>query len=354
MARVDKDNFSGLKIQLFIWSSHMLKVGQLLKFVSDLNPQKTPARLSFFNFLKGFANPEDALSGELLELYFNYSMDYPHWASNKVQLGHEVQFLLDNFNSLYQQKFDVSGVRFPQNMQIIELENKTDFLDAVSCYMRKSIPESSKFRVLNDQNKRAVVIVLNEDKSLEVRTFDKKFTIRAGEMEPLRKDLVLHYTPELELSPLHLHKIDVAPYITAQFTISGDRVTGQMIRGYVYQKLLEMKSEPLRDQARLLLPIQRLEQFFVDRSSDTAYQELTEELERTCALIQQGDREAFRWGSMLLSRAETALDNVFIGDKLLTLLVRDLRHALSVSNNPSEVQEECLKITPLKGYDLTN
>lgn len=332
----------------------MLKVAQLLKFVSDLNPQKTPARLSFFNFLKGFANPEDPLSGDLLELFFNYSMDYPHWASNKVQLGHEVEFLLENFNSLYQQKFDVSGVRFPQNMQIIEIENKTDFLDAVSSYARRIVPATAKFRILNDQNKRAVVIVLHDDKSLQVRTFDKKFTIRDGELEPLRKDLVLHYNTDLELSAHHTHKIDVAPYITAQFTVQAGRVTGLMIRGYVYQKLLEMKSEPLREQTRLSLPIQRLEQFFIDRNSDTVYQDLTDELERTCALLQQGDQEALKWASMLLSRAETAVDNVFIGDKLLTLLVRDLRHAMSASNSLPEAKEECLKITPIKGYDLTN
>lgn len=349
----------------------MLKVGQLLKFVSDLNPQNTPTRLSFYNFLRGFPHPEDVLTPELIETFFNYCMDYPHWASNKQQLGHEVQFLLENFNSFYQQKFDLSPIRFPQNMQLIEIEHFADLVDAVSSYVKTLCGENDKFRVLPDQNKRAIAIILREDKGLEVRCFDRKFTIRKGKLEPLRPDLVLYYTPELELSNHHNHKIEVAPYITAQFRVLGDKVTGTLLRGYVFQKLQEMKNEPLHEQTRVLFPIKRLEQFFVDRRTDPYYQELVSQLERTCALIQQGDSEALKWSSIVLNKAETALENVFLGDKLMTLLVRDLRHALGEHNRKNlsssvlsgdilttqhlaEADEECLKITPLKEFDLTN
>ncbi|MEN0057686.1 MAG: hypothetical protein AAGB31_02535 [Bdellovibrio sp.] len=349
----------------------MLKVGQLLKFVSDLNPQNTPTRLSFYNFLRGFPHPEDSLTPELIETFFNYCMDYPHWASNKQQLGHEVQFLLDNFNSFYQQKFDLSPILFPQNMQLIEIEHFSDLLDAVGSYVSTLCGENDKYRILPDQNKRVVAIVLREDKSLEVRSFDRKFTIRKGRLEPLRPDLVLYYSPELELSSHHSHKIEVAPYITAQFHMSGGKVTGSLLRGYVFQKLQEFKNEPLSEQTRLLFPIKRLEQFFVDRRTDPYYQDLVSQLERTCALIQQGDAEAIKWSSVILNKAETALENIFLGDKLMTLLARDLRHALGEYNRKnisssvfssdilavqplSEADEECLKIAPLKGFDLTN
>lgn len=349
----------------------MLKVGQLLKFVSDLNPQNTPTRLSFFNFLRGFPHTDDVLTAELIEGFFNYCMDYPHWASNKQQLGHEVQFLLENFNSFYQQKFDLSSIRFPQNVQLIEIEHFSDLVDAVGTYVKTLCGEGDKFRIVPDQNKRAIAIVLRADKSLEVRIFDRKFTIRDGVLEPLRKDLVLYYSPELELSTQHTHKIEVAPYITAQFRISGDKVTGSLLRGYVFQKLQEMKNENLQEQTRLLFPIKRLEQFFVDRRTDPYYQDLVSQLERTCALIQQGDSEATKWSSVILNKAETALENVFMGDKLMTLLARDLRHALGehsrknlsssalsddilIPQQLSEADEECLKITPLKEFDLIN
>ncbi len=349
----------------------MLKVGQLLKFVSDLNPQNTPTRLSFYNFLRGFPHADDSLTPELIEMFFNYCMDYPHWASNKQQLGHEVQFLLENFNSFYQQKFDLSPIRFPQNMQIIEIEHFSDLIDAVSSYVKSQCEDGDKFRILPDQNKRVVAIILRADKSLEVRTFDRKFTIRNGALEPLRKDLVLYYNPELELSSHHDHKIEVAPYITAQFRVIKDKVSGVLMRGYVFQKLLEVKNESLQDQTRILFPIKRLEQFFIDRRTDPYYQDLISQLERTCNLVQQGDSEAIKWSSIALGKADTALENVFLGDKLLTLLARDLRHALMEANRKNnsssalssdilitqqlpEADEECLKIAPLKELDLIN
>lgn len=350
----------------------MLKVGQLLKFVSDMNPQNTPTRLSFYNFLRGFAHSDDALSSDLIEMFFNYCMDYPHWASNKQQLGHEVQFLLENFNSFYQQKIDLSSTLFPQNMQIIEIEHFADLVAAVTAYVKTISNEGDKYRILPDQNKRVVAIVLRADKSLEVRTFDKKFTIRDGVLEPLRNDMVLYYTPDLELSSHHNHKIEVAPYITAQFRVLNEKITGALLRGYVFQKHLEMKNEPLEDQTRVLFPIKRLEQFFLDRRTDPYYQDLISQLERTAALVQQGDSDATNWANIVLGKADTALDNVFLGDKLMTLLVRDLRHALGeynrknissssalssdilISQQLPEADEECLKIAPLKELDLTN
>ena len=189
---------------------------------------------------------------------------------------------------------------------------------------------------------RSVAILLRADKSLEVRIFDKKFTIRDGLLEPLRKDLVLYYTPDLELSQNHTHKIEVAPYITAQFRILNEKISGMLLRGYVFQKLMELKNEPLAEQTRVLFPIKRLEQFFLDRRTDPYYNDLISELERTAALVQQGDSEALNWANVVLSKADTALENIFLGDKLMTLLARDLRHALGASNLRKNISSSAL------------
>lgn len=327
----------------------MLKVAPLLKFLSDLNPQNTPARLAFFNWLRGFANPEEPLSKEMLERFFWDCMDYPHWAANKTQLGHEVRFLIDNFNSFFQQKFDVSGLRFPETLQVIEIENNQDMVDTLTCHLNQIIGPEDKFRLLPDQNKKFVAIVLREDRGLEVRSYDRKFTLRGGILEPLRPDLAVFYTPNLELSPKHLHKIEIAPYITARFTVEGGRVRGSALRGFMFQKLIEMKGETLGEHPRLQLPLRRLEQFFIDRRSDKDYQDLVQKLERTRALVQAGDREARRWAGTILTQAETAAEQIYTGDRLLTLLTRDLRHTLSM-----EGTEECLNLTPIAGSDLTN
>ncbi len=342
----------------------MLKVSQLLKFVSELNPQNTPTRLCFYNFLKGIGNPEEPLSKDIIDQFFSFCLDYAHWASNKAQLSTEVKYLLDNFNGYYQQKFDLSEIRFPQNIQLVELEQIKDQIDAVGCYVATLCGPDDKFKVISDQNRRIVSIILRADRSLEIRIFDKKFVIRGGMLEPLRKDLVLYYTPELELSSKHTHCIDVAPYVTSQFTFKDGKATGVMLRGYVFQKLQDFKSEPLTELTRLHFAIKRLEQFFIDRRTDTYYQDMIRHLERTQALVQQGDPEASKWSATILGQAETALEHIYTGDKLLGLLVRDLKNTVQnklysrePDRNDSNIAEnlkEWQPTNPRKKLDLTN
>jgi hypothetical protein len=328
----------------------MLKVGPLLKFLSEMNPQNTPPRLALFNWLKGFCHPEEPLSAELFERFFWDCLDYPHWVANKNQLGHEIRFLIDNFNNFYQRKLDLSGLRFPETRQVIELENNQDLMETLTCYLNQFSGPEDKVRIMPDQNKKFVALILKADHSLEVRTFDRKFSLRGGILEPLHRDLALFYTPKLELSPAHQQKIEIAPYITAQFTVEEGRIRGACLRGFVFQRLIEMKGELLQEHPRVHMPIRRLEQFFLDRRSDKDYQDLVQKLERTRALVQAGDQEARRWSAVILTQADTALEQIYSGDRLLALLARDLRLTLQLQGGP----EECLTLDPIQKPDLTN
>lgn len=343
----------------------MLKVSQLVKFISGLNPQNTPARLTFYNFIKHFLNPDDNLSSDQMNQFFAYCLEYPHWQQNKSQLGREVKFMLDNFNGFYQQKFSLENIKFPQDMQVLEIENFSDFTDTVQTYLRNQYSQGEKFRLVSDQNKRIIAIILNPDNSLVVRCFDKKMTIRHGQLEPLRSDLSLYYTANLELATDKTQRIEIAPYITAQFELRADqKCHGALMRGYVFQKYHEFKGEILSEQPKLFFPVKRLEQFFLDRRTDPFYQDLTSNLERTIHLIQIGDNSVSEWQDIVLEKAQSALDNIFIGDKMLGLLIRDLRHTAeqkgkghaftAARSKNTETLEECQKLSPLKEFDLTN
>lgn len=320
----------------------MLKVAQLLKFLQDVNPQKTPARLALYNWLRGCADPNEALTPHLLQNFFWDALDYPHWQSNKTQLGHEVRFVIDQFNGFFQQKFDYADLRWPETIQVIEIESIDDAVAAITVYLNSKLEDGEKVRVIPDQKTKFVAIMLRKDRSLEVRCFDKKFTLRGGILEPLRTDLALFYTPELNLAGEHGHHIEISPHITARFEITNGRVHGSILRGFVFQKMAEMKGEAsLAELPRIQLPIRRYEQFFLDRRSDGEYQSLTQKLERTRALVQARDAEARKWAPSIIAQAETALEQVYTGDRLLSLLIRDLKHSL-----PSE-ENECPTLTPL-------
>jgi len=331
----------------------MIKISQLLKFLSEINPQTTPVRLALFNYLKTFHELEEILSPEIFERFFNLCLDDPHWARNKVQLGHETQLLLKNFNSFYQGQFNLSTVRFPETQQVIEIENLEDLKAAAASYASRLISEGDQFRIIHDQNKRILILILKKDHSLEVRIVDRKFTIRKGQFEPLRNNMAIFYNSKLELSPDHVHTFEVAPHMVTQFEVQGERLFGVISRGYVFQKFQVFQGEKLHEISRLFWALKRIEQFFVVRNSDQFYLDLTQKLERSKLQGPMKDPQWLQVLPVLMNQADMALEHIYIGDNRLESLIRDVKKELSI-----ETSETCLKINPrtkpAKPSDLTN
>lgn len=312
-------------------------ISQVLKFISEVNPQNTPARLAFYNFLKGFCSADAELTPDILNTFFEYCLDYPHWASNRTLLDHEIRYLLENFNKYFELNFDLSGIRFPLNIQIVEIEGLKEHLAVARRYSEAFLPKETQHRLLMDQNKKVLLIALHADQSLEIHSFDKKFIIKDGQLEPLRKGLALYYDSDLELKQDTLQQLEIAPFLTAQFQVHNGLASGQVLRGYVFQKFMEFKKQKIEEQTKIYFPIKRIEQFFIKRTSDSYYQQLIHQIERTLSLLQDNDSDAILGSSLILNKAEAALEQIYNGDKLLSLLVRDLRllsaNAKSVSIN---------------------
>lgn len=331
----------------------MIKVGQLLKFLHEINPQTTPIRLALFNYLKSFHDLNEQLSPEIFQNFFKLCLDDPHWLRSKAHLGQETRLLLKNFNEFFQGRFDINSIHFPENSQVIEIENFQDFYDATSLYANQLIKEGEHFRLINDQNKRIILLILRADQSVEVRPIDRKFTVRKGKLEPLRDDFALFYTPALELSPNHIHSFEVAPHMVGQFELQGDRIFGIISRGYVFQKFQSLQGEKLHEISRLFWPIKRIEQFFVSRETDPFYGEITQKLEKIKQFWPMNDPQWVQVLPVLLNQADMALEHIYIGDSRLETLIKDVKAITSI-----EASESCQKITPrnhqTKISDLTN
>lgn len=307
----------------------MLKVGAFLKFLSEINPQLTPARLTFYNYLSHLHDQNAHLSAEDLENFFFHCLEYAHWQQNKAQLSQEIQTLVQTFCENHHVVAEFSDVKWPHEIQVLEIENTADLADAIQCYLTFSLKNGEKFRLSMDQNKNIVAVVLNSDQSIVVRRFDRKFIVRHGQLEPLRKNLSLYYTPELDLDAEKVQRLEVAPFVTAQFSITGEGLNGALVRGYICQKFFDLKGRSLAVYPKLFFGVKRLEQFFVDRQSDPFYQETVLSLERSVGLVKIGDPEAIQESMDTMARAQNALEYVFTGDKLLSLLIRDLQHTLT-------------------------
>ncbi len=319
----------------------MIKVGQLLKFLNEINPQTTPIRLALFNYLKSFHQLDEVLTPEIFDQFFKLCLNDPHWLRNKTQLGQEIRVLLKNFNDFFQGRFNIDSIRFPETCQVIEIENFNDVFDAATSYAAELVSEGEQYRIINDQNKRVIILILRQDRSLEVRPLDRKFTLRKGKLEPLRNDLVLFYTPELELSPHHTHRFEVAPHMVTQFEVQGDRLFGLISRGYVFQKYQVFQGEKLHEISRLFWPLKRLEQFFILRSSDPFYTDITQKLEKIKLHWPMNDPQWMQVLPVLLNQADMALEHIYIGDNQLDSLIKDVKKITLI-----ETSEKCLKISP--------
>ncbi len=329
----------------------MVKNSQLIQFVNELKPQTSPVKLTFFNYLKSFHPPHEPVDENLINQFFRHCLIFPHWADHKTQLSHEIESIIENFNKTYGLRIATQAIRWPNQLQLIEIERQEDLLTVTENYFSELKSKNERLKLVNDQNKRVLAFILHEDGSVSVTSIDRKFIIDEGMLRPLRDDLTLHYTPTLELSEHFFHKVEISPYILGQFNYDSGKIKGGISRGFMFQRMHEWNLTPLETELRLLYPLKRIEQYFLDKNSDSFYKQLTQKLERTVKLIQAGDREALSWAPNLLENAQTAYELAFIDDKLLGILIRDLR---SETNSKKRDLEECLTLSPLENQNSKN
>lgn len=316
-------------------------MAHLLKFLTEINPHTSPVRLALYNYIKSFHNPEESLSPNFFEVFFCHMMDYPHWYSNKSHLGHEISLLLKNFNGFYQNKLQLSEIKQPESLQIFEVESQSDCKDLLHEYLISQFGSKAQIQLQMDQ-KKWIAFVLSDNHRLHVFQLDKKFVIRNRQLEPLRKNLGLEYDANLELVNDKKFIFEISPHHLIQFQIKNEKVSGCITRGYMFQKIQDFTDLKIHEIPRLFWPLKRAEQFFLTRDSDPFYQDLTKKLyDITQGLWEKNSESWQNYMSLLLSQSDSALENVYIGDKPLEDLILKVRQILT-----SEKSEICQTIQP--------
>jgi hypothetical protein len=310
-----------------------MQIGQLLKYLTVLNPQGSPVRLALYNYLNHLHRTDQALTPEVINSFFCQALEYPHWQQDRMALGQTVLNLLQAVSQQYsisqnelQSDFNFSEILWPQNLQIIEVESFHDFSEVVHHHLSEVYCHGEKFRLISDQQKNIMAVVLFPEGQVRVRSFHRKMTIQNGQLQPLRMDSSLSYSSNLELSEAVTHRVDLGPYTTAQFEVVDGEVIGAAVNGYLFQKFMDFRGGPLRDHLKLFYAVKRLEQSFIDRRTDSFYLEVIRSIEHTSNLLKMGDPRGVDQASAVLANAEAAQEQVFVSDKLLGLLIRDLQN----------------------------
>lgn len=306
----------------------MLKVAYLIKFLTEINPHTSPTRLALYNYLKAFHSPEEELTNDLINEFFYQCLEYSHWYSNRGHFSHELQILLKNFNDFYQNHFDLSQITFPDQIQIIEIESPKTLEDALSRYIKTRYLKEVKFKLFTEQ-KKWLAFILKDGSGIDVLQFDRKFTIRNGVLEPLRTQLKISFDSAMEIDSQFVHTIEVSPHHLMRFVMKNGLISGVLTRGYMFQKSQDIQNAKLHDIPKLFWPVKRIEQFFVSRSTDPFYGDIVKKLEDITLGFWEKNSESWQnYITILLSQSESALENVYIGDKRLEDLIRKVRHLL--------------------------
>jgi hypothetical protein len=305
-------------------------VNDLAQHILSLEPDKDAARLCFYHFLKNLCEPSEPVSADLLNRFYCRALTFTHWQQNKAALFGEVSAILHHFSDTHRLNLPLAGILTPEQIQVVPAERSRTMELVINRHLERNASPFDQWRAFPEGEDRIIAITLQGDRSLRVTVYPKVLAIREGELVPLCQDFTLLYTPDLQLHPLLTHQLDVGPHAAARFRMGPEGVTGNIVRGYTFQKYSAMDGGVLHRYPVLFYPLKRLEQFFVNRKSDPMYIELTALLEKALELMNGSHPEAFKFATAALERGRLALEHIFPDDKLVRLLINNLEKTLAL------------------------
>ncbi|MFN7453687.1 MAG: hypothetical protein ACK5RO_03405 [Pseudobdellovibrionaceae bacterium] len=318
-------------------------------------------RTALLNYLTAHIDADAAFHEDVFQDFIRNCMDFPHWVQKSQHLSDELRTIMHGFATETGRTLELTNFKWAEEFQVIEVQSLEDWSDTVHHQIQHSLSPGENFRLCYDDfSKKLLALILKPSGELKVLQFDRKFCILNGSLAPLKPQLQLTYSPHLELQEMDLQSIEISPFVRATFRLIEGTCWGQVTRGYLFQKFDEIRGNLVEQNPKLFLTLKRIEQFFVARESDPYYQNLVQNLERSVGLMKVKDSTAAPMAVESLARAQTGLESVFQGDKLLPLLIRELQYSMNEVSTPSSpkptaLQKEAAEPWPKETlYDLTN
>jgi len=302
----------------------MLDVQLILKALSHPSQRILTGRQAFKNYLMCQSSEDVLLDSDSINKFFFDALRYPHWQQNSLILTKEIKSLLEELNSKKPFSLNWDDLIWPEKIQVFDLKHLEQINDVLQAYYNDL--KISEYKIVNDTKFGFhYCIVLQPNREMVIHQHDSLFWLQHGKLEPLKKNS-LYYADDLELDPSRLQNLEIAPFTTAQWT---QNFQGSVYKGYMFEKVQTLRS---RVPLRLFHSIKRIEQFFLSRKSDPFYEKTIRDIEKSIQLIKIKDPQAQFYASQVLAEAQNAFECVFVDDKILELLIRDLSHHVQIND----------------------
>lgn len=320
----------------------MATVGDFVKFLNAPQFQLSPITLTIKNYFQFLFRAEEELTASHVQSFFDHAMSYPHWQQHKREFSEDCYNLMTAFASEHPPGAGdanfLSEIDWPEQIEVMDVTRTPTALEVLhNFWTHRYRKKEGQFRVFEMGDGRFATVILHADHRVSVHQCNSQFLIRNGNLEPIQRNLVIHYTADLDLDPSAFHTLEVGPYVLCRFQANQGAVQGHIVRGYVFQNLQNLQGARIESHPRLFFALKRLETLFIRKESDPFYANLIENLERLVHWMRLGEPVNTVEVHEQYLRGQTALEEVFRGDKMLILLLRDLEHLAAKLTGTSEL-----------------
>ena len=301
------------------------------KFLYDLRPQSNPALLALYNYIRIYSDLSAPFTPEIVLNFYIKSLSFEYWQKNAIELSQFVNNALFRFLGTDINAKAWASLKKPEDFQIIKIQNTKDQLEVIKQYLYRTNPKVQS-QIFQDKNETAHAVLVLPNGNIQVQTFDNQAFINKGEIVPLIQDRKLIYNKNLELMPETLQQIQISAFVTANFTLKDNMIIGDYIRGYTLQSFQRIELHGFHQDSNILYALKKIERFFVDRSTEPLYVELIQVLEQTLEFLKKGMNGSHELGKKAYIRGQNALENIFVDDKMLAVLLNEIQSYLDAKD----------------------
>jgi hypothetical protein len=257
--------------------SGAIKVGELAQQFLSLEPQKNPARLVFYHYLKNMLPLEVEFTQDMLDGFYDRALMLNYWQTNKNQLGEVLRSDLVAIAARRAFSFDPDQVLHPNELQVINLEHPRDFQALLGKIIKKFEQAGEKVRTFTlpqEQRTHAsaeeLLVRLQKTGRLIIEVHSNVSILLEGEPHLVRPHCRLVYSPELDFEPQVDQILATSPMRVARFVKVGQKLKGAFVQGTSFNRT-EVFDKTLNEMPELFQALKRIERFFVNPVSDPDY-----------------------------------------------------------------------------------
>jgi len=309
----------------------MNSVTQFAQYLLRLDPQKTLARQSLFNYCKQVLEPTEPFTPETIEGFYARVLGFEYWQTNSQSLAQSVRDDLAAY--IRQNRLDENEwkhIRHADEIQVVTLQHAKDFEATITNVESSRQKSGEKLKIVKISEQEIATLMLSVAGTLEVRVYGPKAMIIGDRLKPVAPIAHLHYSNNLELMPHVRQLLQGSLSSLISFYRDDNGLNGIINRSHIFQKFETFMRVRGSENVDLFYGLKRIERIFINPQSDPYYQEIVGAMERAARGLQisNGRDNAAQTAEKALQKGSLALKSAFPNDKLLQLLVTHLEHGI--------------------------